>query len=228
MTDPMPHPHPLPVPALGGGWTDPGPLPDEITTPRFLAGVLTDGWHAVDPASRPGAACRWHSVALCGAIVRIARGDLQPYRPAEPPVSHDRCPACRWTVAAKTGTLHEALAELADPLAVDVAAAILDKACRDLLDDDEATLDGPALIQLLAHVSRHEPGRLVGEECAEGACGHPEGQCPGRDACRACSLQAGSWAGEREGQFRDECTILSPCGPLLAAAAHYGVEVPRG
>lgn len=216
-----------PVPPFGGGWLDPGPLPAEITAPQFLVGVQR-GWHAIDPASiafQGGPhGCLTHAAALCGYVVRVARGELQPYRPGEPPVSHDQCPACRWTVAARTGTLAAAVAELADPLAVDVACAILDKACRDLLENEHLELDDPALIQLLAHVSRHEPGRIVGEECAEGSCGHPEGQCPGRDACRACSLQAGSWAGEREGQFRDECTILSPCGPLLAAAAHFGVE----
>jgi hypothetical protein len=224
----MPPTEPLfdvpPVPALGETLADPGPLPAEITVPRFQVGVQ-HGWHAIDPKWL-GPGCMVHSPALCGAIVRIARDDLQPYRPAEPPVSLDRCPACRWTAAARTGTLHEALAELADPLASAVAAAILDRACRELLEDDERTLDDPRTIQLLAHASRHEPGALLAEECAEGSCGHPDGGCEFRDGCAACSLQSGSWAGEREGQFLDECTVLSPCGPLLALAAHFGVEVP--
>jgi hypothetical protein len=215
-----------PVPALGQVLADPGPLPGDITLPQFLVGVQ-QSWHAIDPAAMAFqgglGGCREHGPALCGAIVRIARDDLQPYRPAEPPVSLDRCPACRWTAAARTGTLHEALAELADPLASAVAAAILDRACRELLEDDERTLDDPRTIQLLAHVSRHEPVRLVDEECAEGSCDHAEGQCPGRDGCAACSLRSGSWAGEREGQFLDECTVLSPCGPLLALAAHFGI-----
>jgi hypothetical protein len=225
------HPLPIRIPGgtvFGGDWTDPGPLPDEVTSSEFLVGVQ-QSWHAIDPASVPlqGRAVCNHALALCGAIVRIARADLQLYRPGEWPVAYDRCPECRWIVAARTGTLHEALDELADPLANAVAAAILDKACRDLLEDDGRTLDDPQVIQLLACVSRHEPARLVYEGCAEGDHdGHEAGQCPGRDACAACSLQAGSWAGEWEGQFLDECTIVSPCGPLLALAAHFAVEVP--
>ena len=37
-------------------------------------------------------------------------------------------------------------------------------------------------------------------------------------ACGACSLQAGGWAGEWEGQFT--LTVPAPCRVLLALTAH--------
>jgi hypothetical protein len=46
-------------------------------------------------------------------------------------------------------------------------------------------------------------------------------------ACQACSLQAGSWAGEWEGQYAVECTIPAPCGVLTALAEYFKVESPR-
>jgi hypothetical protein len=191
-------------------------------SPRFLTGAH-HGWHAID-ASPYNAGCTAHAWSACGEIVRLAKCELQPYDPLTVPVSHDPCPACRWTVAARTGTLDAALAELKNPLANEVAAAILNEACRDRLDDDgDSPLDDPQMLHLLAAVSRHAPVLLLSEACAEGDCGHGEFLCGERYACRACSLQAGSWAGEWEGQYLEECTILAPCAPLLALAAHYGV-----
>lgn len=214
----------LPVPVLGVVLADPGPLPEVITAPRFLAGVQHE-WHAIDPlAVRPPGfpGCHAHAGALCGDIVRIARDDLQPYRPGEPPQSFAPCPACRWEVAATTNTQAAALVAMSDRLAQSVAAAILVWA-----RDEGRDLDDGRTLQLLAHVSRHEPVLLTAEGCAEGDCDHEDGQCPGNLACQACSLQASGWAGEWEGTYLDECTIPAPCGVLLAIAAHYGVQVPE-
>ena len=125
-------------------------------------------------------------------MVRRAADHYQSYDPDTYPAKWDPCPQCRWTVAAMTGTFEAALASLKDPRARAVALAILAKPGEDDPED-------PAVIQLLAAVSRHAPVSLVAEECAEGDCEHvaaggKPGECPGRLACRACSLQAGDWA----------------------------------
>lgn len=189
----------------------------------FLSGVQ-DGFHAVGNAPDALKSCTDHAWSVCGQIVRVAWSAEQfpvPYSPGEAPQSLDPCPACMWEVAARTDTLEAVLATLGDPLAHDVATAILNEAHRDL------ALDDPAVLQLLTAVTRHSPALLVAEDCAEGDCDHPSGEHPGqREACRACSLQDGSWAGEWDGQYRPECTIPSPCAPLLALAASFGVAVP--
>lgn len=188
---------------------------------RFLAGVH-HSWHAIE-AAQDRFGDPLHAGAVCGAVVRpaVSRDDEsrpQPYDVASFPVSLDPCPACRWVVAARTGTLEAALAALSDPLAHDVAAAVLAEAAR-----DEREPDDPMTMQLLTAVSRHAPVALVSEGCSEGDCDH-EGDCPSSSACRACSLQAGSWAGEWEGQYMAECRIPAPCAPLLALTAHYEVK----
>jgi hypothetical protein len=202
-------------------------------TRRFLTGVL-NGWHAVetralDPETNtPG--CAAHAWSVCDKLVRVAKDEYQPYDPAVVPGSYDPCQACLWTVAARTGTLDAALARLADPLAHDTAAAILNEFARLHADLDDAHLmDDPATLQLVVQVARHAPVLLVTEECAEGECDHlgaggpPCADCPGSLACRACSLQEGSWAGEWEGMYRTECTIPAPCAVLLRIAEHFGV-----
>lgn len=181
----------------------------EITTARFLTG-LQNGWHAVDPEGlQPG--CGTHRWAVCGKVVRLAL-KFGAYDPGSTPVTYGPCHLCSWIVAARTGTLDAALARLADPVAHDAAADFLNAAGRDYREHDD-----PALMQLLAAVSDHAPVRLVSEECGDGDCEH-EGDCPADSACRACSLQAGSWAGEWEGTYRSECTIPAPCAVLLALA----------
>jgi hypothetical protein len=194
-------------------------------SPRFLAGVQ-NGWHAVETglpleAGTVTPGCAAHAWAACGDLVRPALadgGEPRPYDPATVPQSHDPCPACRWIVAARTGSLDSTLALLADPLEQRIARGILRRAAMDEKDPDD-----PETMHLLAAVGRHSPVGLVAEECSEGDCDH-DGRCPSTHACRACSLQAGSWAGEWEGQYMDECTIPAPCAPLLALAAHFGVK----
>lgn len=191
----------------------------------FLAGVQ-DEWHAIEAG--PLGACTDHAWSLCGQIVRVAWTAEQfpvPYSPGEPPQSHDPCPACMWEVAARTDTFEAVLATLADPLAHDTAAAILNQASQGL-DDDHAQFDDDHALQLLAAVTRHAGVTLAAEDCSDGTCDHGDGECPTARACAACSLQAGPWAGEWEGQYLAECTIPAPCAPLLAIAATYGAAAP--
>jgi hypothetical protein len=189
--------------------------------PRFRTGVQ-NGWHAIDAEPYfPG--CGEHAGALCSVLVRVAGERFQPYNPSSVPVSYDPCPVCRWTVAAVTDDYSTALAELGHPLARSIATAILDRSGR-----LEQGVDDPATVQLLAHVSRHAPIALVAEACSEGDCEHvangdEPGKCPDLLACKACSLQAGSWAGEWEGQYRPECLIEAPCAVLLALGKSAGV-----
>lgn len=198
----------------------------------LIAGVQ-DGWHAIEPLGvRMGGwlGCNDHASALCGATVRIARDENdaeRPYSPGEPPQSHDPCPACMWEVAARTDTFEAVLATLADPLAHEVATAILNDAL--IAEGTAGPFDNDHALQVLTAVTRHCPVQLVEEGCGEGDCDHEDGECPSSPACRACSLQAGPWAHSWEGQYMDECTIAAPCAPLLAIAAHYGLpEVPAG
>jgi len=191
-------------------------------THRFLT-VVHRGWHAIDATDiDPG--CTAHAWSVCATIVRVAKDEYQPYDPAVVPGSYDPCQECLWTVAARTDTLDAALARLTDPLAHDTVAAIFNEAGRlgFLGQYDANPMDDPATLQLVATVARHAPVILVAEGCAEGDCAHA-GSCPGDLACRACSLQEGSWAGAGEGMYREECTVPAPCAVLLALAKHAGV-----
>lgn len=191
---------------------------------RFVTGVHR-GWHAIDAAGPRY--CPDHAGAECGEIVRPARlddGSPRPWDPSEYPAAFDPCPECTWHVAAVTGFFTPAFALLRKVpslmLAHDTAMAILDANRKGCGDSDD-----PAMLQLLAAVTRHAPSALVAIGCAEGDCGHPDGQCPTTaTACRQCSLRDGPWAGEYEGQYRPECTIPAPCAPLLAIAEHFGVK----
>ena len=188
---------------------------------HFVTGVQ-QGWHAIDATPFPG--CGKHAWALCGAIVRMAGEKYQPYDPSSVPVSYDYCPLCRWTVAAATGDFDAALRDLGHPLAIATATAILEQSGR-----LEQGVDDPATIQLLAAVAAHTPVLLVTEDAAEeggclGCVDPPCHGCSGRLACKACSLQEGSWAGEWEGMYRQACTIEAPCAVLLALAEHAGVK----
>jgi hypothetical protein len=207
---------------------DPGsPLPlDHEPVPAFVLGVHCGTWHAIDAtAGRPG--CERHHWSACGLPVltgwRLA--DVpEPWNPDAYPASLGPCPECRWQVAGATQDFGPALASLKDPLARQVADAII-AANR----AEGGDMEDPAMHQLLAAVSRHVGADLFAEDCAEGDCDHAPGGCPlaGR-ACGECSLRLGAWAGEYEDRLRPECMIPAPCAPLLAIAAHFGVEVPPG
>lgn len=180
-------------------------------------------------------------VALCGLVVQVA----QKYDGFDRRRTDRTCPTCAWTHAVRTGT--DAVAaelaaldsagpagptsagggglELPVPLraAARVAAAVLAAADAPGSDHDPTH---PATVQLLATVTAHAPTGLLEQDCAEGDCEHDPGLCPiAVVACPACSVRAGSWAGEWEGSYQSECTIPGPCEVLRTLAAHHHVDL---
>jgi hypothetical protein len=191
--------------------------PDGKPVP-YLTGV-GHGWHAVSRESlaylRTGPA---DSVAFaeCGELVRVAP-KFGAYNRADVPVSNDPCHICAFTVAA-AGGMPALQAE------VDRLPAFAADICRAILTEPDWEPRGPASIQLLAKVAAHAPALRLREECADRDCEHEGGICPSDGAvCAACSLLAGDWAGEWQGQLREECTIPAPCAVLLALAKYAGV-----
>jgi hypothetical protein len=205
-------------------------------------------WHAARRGDAERAVARHGKdpavITVCGRPAMLARA-WPVYGGEKRPAASDQCPECAWAVAAERGELgaqvkalapspaqHAALARLLpDPLIAVTAAAMLVEAAAGGYGEHEP--DHPQVIQVLAAVTRHSPVILLPEDCAEGSCEHyPDGyetgsgqpwECPMPDAsaaCKACSLQAGGWAGEWEGQFLSECTIPAPCPVLTALAEH--------
>lgn len=185
--------------------------------------------------------------ALCGRFALHARRWPE-YGPGLPSFAC-RCAECAWIVAFRRGTVTAQLDTLMPPagdrrvldrflpdplIAFSTAKAILGQAGSGGLDDEPGS---ESLIQLLAAVTRHRPVITLPEECAHGECAHvpddPGGpaECPMPDAsvaCSACSLVAGSWAGEYEGAYRRECTVPAPCPVLSSLAGHAGVTLVPG
>lgn len=214
------------------------PLMTDGNFPPYLTGV-GHRWHAVSRESL--AYCRTGSAdsvtfAECGELVRVAP-KFGAYNRADVPVSNDPCYICSFTVAA-TGDMPALQAEVdrlrptmdeipaLDRLMPDPFLAV--NICRAILTEPDWEPGHPASIQLLAQAAAHRPVLLLPEGCAEGDCEHStdDAGCSYPDAtvgCKACSLQTGSWAGEWEGQFREECTIPAPCAVLLALAKYAGV-----
>ena len=202
----------------------------------YLTGVGR-GWHAIDLPSmdylRTGPADSV-AFAVCGELVRVAPGA---YDRASVPVSSHPCFTCAFTVAAAGGMpalqaeidrLRPTMDEIPalDRLMPDPFLAV--NICRAILTEPDWEPGHPASIQLLAQAAAHRPVLLLPEGCAEGDCEHitDDAGCSYPDAtvgCKACSLQTGSWAGEWEGQFREECTIPAPCAVLLALAKYAGI-----
>jgi hypothetical protein len=179
-----------------------------------------------------------YSTAGCGATVVIAQdwGDFTRGNPRL--AGHWVCARCAWTVAFAAGaagvetemaavgpTVLEAPAWqrllLPDPgLLVDTCRAIV--AAR--AGDDS---DGCAQwANLLGHLCDHRPEVLVPGDCAEQSCEHPDAVgCYAAAtvvACPTCSVRAGGWAGEWEGQY--EVVVPAPCSVLTAIAVAYRVS----
>lgn len=172
----------------------------------------------------------------CGECVAIARrwGPFQ--RGTEHLDRHDGrlCPHCAWIVALDQNTTDTELAALT-PTGAELAALHLllpdpmlaVRICQRILatarDEGEYDADNPRWAQHLAHATAHRPILLVDEDCIEGGCEHGDldgcYRTSNTVACDACSIQAGSWAGEWEGQY--ECTVPAPCAVLPAMAEHY-------
>jgi hypothetical protein len=238
-------------PAEEAAMVPPGLVPDPLVMVQFVTGVgAGHSWHAIDRelAEHPFTqAAGGMAAAVCGAAARVTKYGV--YDRVSTPVTYEPCQVCAWTVAIATGSTERelrlntpgdraagALARAgADPLLV---AAI----CRAVLACEsspgaEQGLDHPATAQILAHATAHRPVAAIAEDCAEDSrsCRHrpdeagaggEDWRCdyPGAEAlCLACSLRAGSWAGEWEGDVMDECRVRAPCGVLRALAARYGV-----
>lgn len=207
-------------PVLPFGFTGETPA-----TPPLTANDRS-GWHAVGwqlPPIADDQTTPWGRT-YCGTIAQITPrvGAFDPATLA----TNRACLECVWWHAIYTNTVDAQLARLGDgagrELAVAIARAILAAA------PDDCEVDHPATVDLLAAVTAHAGESLVGEECAEGSCEHRgDGiPCPTTvGACRACSVQAGGWAGEWEGQYRPEATVIGPCSLMRAMAAHYGIPI---
>ncbi len=223
------------------------PLPDA----PFLTGTGNHEWHAIRHADAEWAARRRGKdpvvYAVCGQLAQLT--SAWPVYGENWPHGLRRCPECAWTVAGVAGDLdgqmqalipsaadHTILARLIpDPLIAVTAAAMLTEAATSGHADYE--FDHPGTIHLLAAITRHAPVILTPEGCAEGSCEHyPDDYEPDSGqawecsrpeasvACAQCSLQAGPWAGEWEGQYLSECTIPAPC-PVLTALAENAAKI---
>jgi len=220
--------------------------PDALIAVQFVTGV-GDGhmWHAIgrDQAEHEVAQAAGIAAAVCGALARLSKYGV--YDRLAVPVVYGPCPLCAWTVAIATSSTERelrlltpddhaagALARVGAPpfLAVNICRAVL---AHESSPEAENGLDHEATVQILAHATSHRPALAIAEECAENdrACRHRPAaadnswRCdyPGAGAlCLACSLRAGSWAGEWEGDIMDTCRVPAPCGVLRALAARYG------
>lgn len=225
--------------------------PPSVEADALLASYVVgvgDGYHAVTRTAAQratgGGDRHIRAMAACHAyLVQVIHrgGAFRDFQRGAAPLDHGSvCPDCAWVVALNqdgiaaelaaltpTGRQHDALARLLpDPLiTVHLCEAILRAQRSAHLDQDD-----PLTLQLLAHASRHAPEIAIPEDCGEGSCDHrPENanqswECWYPDAavvCPTCSVRAGSWAGEWEGQYAAECTVASPCSVLVALTTRY-------
>ncbi|WP_436764370.1 hypothetical protein [Streptosporangium sp. V21-05] len=200
----------------------------------FVAGIAPGaGMHAVprDYAQRALAEGAGESGGLCGRRVLVAprvgafdRATLPAWAVAANPEARSGAIERELDALTPTGTNRDVLEQLlGDALVVrHLCEAILAAARQPGADG----LDH-AVIELLAHASAHAPVPLWPHDCAAGECHHPAGACPCVVACAACSLRAGSWAGDQEGTYRPECTITAPCQVLATMAAHLNPPVDQ-
>jgi len=209
----------------------------------FVAGIDPGtGTHAVphDYAVRALAEGAGESGALCGRRVLLAtRIGAGAFDRATLPAWATVCPYCAWAVAASTGAgaIERELDALTPTGAKrDVLEQLLEDALvvRHLCEAILAAAQQPgadgldaAVIELLAHASAHIPVQLWPRDCAAEECHHSPGACPCAVACAACSLQAGSWAGEQEGTYRPECTITAPCQVLATLITQLNPPIER-
>jgi hypothetical protein len=193
------------------------------TTTTYLCGIEADKVHAVADVETQR--------AVCGALTRLASkwGSYRDGLPASLALTGDLCPGCAWTVALKRGTTATELEHWITCGATGPAGDLAAHAARTVLDWIAADReDVDAEVRLLVAISRHWPVQLLREDCAEDECDHDNAEecaLAGSVACPACSVLAGSEAGEWEGQY--EVPVTAPCSALTAIAAHVNVsEVP--
>ncbi len=223
--------------------------PDPLIAVQFVTGA-GDGhmWHAIDRdrAEDEAAQATGVAAAVCGALARLTKYGV--YDRTAVPVVYGPCPLCAWTVAIATSSTERelrlltpdehaagALARAGAPpfLAVNICRAVL---AHESSPDAEGGLEHEATVQILGHATSHQPALAISEDCAynDRACSHRPAaagsswRCdyPGAEAlCPACSLRAGSWAGELEGDIMEECRVPAPCGVLRALAVRHGVAL---
>jgi hypothetical protein len=200
------------------------------TTTTFRIGIA-DRLHAIacdptDPATGR------HYPTACGGTAVIAT-EWGMFRRGNPHLRpHDLCAHCTWTVALADGTEEQELAAIRPtPAEATVWGRLLpdphllDSTCRTILaaraEEAGYDEDHPRWAQLLGHVTAHRPEVLTTEDCAERCCDHPdEAACYADDvtlACPTCSVKAGPWAGEWEGQA--EIVVPAPCSVLTVMGA---------
>lgn len=198
--------------------------PDRTVLELPGVGVGNAYWHALhrqlesEPPNN-GLSCCGHLVTVASRYPVFDRAQIR----------GAVCPSCAWSVALPLGPTALAAevtllrsAGFGDLLA-GIAVAVLAEREADGTCDEVAT-------QLLATVSRHTPVELVDLDCAESGCEHPADgvSCPTVGwACPTCSIRTGSWAGEWEGRYFEQCTVTSPCGVIAALADFYQLD-PAG
>lgn len=200
---------------------------------RSGTGFREGTWHALgepypalassgqpQPAAMPvggpaGTSARW---TLCGLVADVVRkaGLFDPDR-------FHVCSACGWWEAIRTNTIGARVARLADAPRRGLAVALVEAVLADAEGPGGDGIDTPRTVELLAAVSAHAGQALIDEECAEAECIHEDRtNCPVVGvACDACSVICGGWAGEWEGRYRPEATVIAPCSVLTAMAEHY-------
>ncbi|GGS84587.1 hypothetical protein GCM10010156_49020 [Planobispora rosea] len=221
-----------------------GPAAAVLPETPFIVGTAHRGtFHAIprDYALRALAPGGGDSCgALCGTWAQVAtRIGTGAFDRAHLPAWMRLCPACTWTIALQAGSAAIAAElEALTPAVEDLAALeqlvpdplITRRVCEAILATAGDLTDGSGrqdVVELLAHAAAHAPVLLRDEDCVDTSidCGHPGPNCPAAPACPACSVRAGDWAQDREGFYRDACTIAAPCQVIGAMAAFYGVEV---
>jgi len=215
----------------------PPPLPTDVD---YLIGLDGGRLHAVRYRDAAVAALanpsEWrittHSV--CHRQVGVARTWGGYDRDNENLATHGVCPECEWEVAVEAGTTAAVIKAVrftgADRDAATKALGDPDLACQlyeAILATSRYDQDHPHVLDLLAHATRHAPVLLMSEGCNEGDCEHEGDLGCYEDAwfgCGECSVVAGSWAGEWEGQFAVECSVAAPCSAFTAMLTYYGIH----
>lgn len=209
-------------------WPTPVKVAGQPTT-TWAIGCASDGTglHAVNPLV-VDSTFHWSTdvPAECGRTVRIAQ-DWGVFERGNEKVDRlGACVRCAWTVAVATGTTNPELAALV-PASVaehDALMRLLLKPflfldiCRKLLADMEDEAPDGRFVQLLTAATEHRPIVLLDGLCSEDSCDHDEkpADCwadADTVACGACTISAGSWAGEYEGYTEvlipaEECPVL--------------------
>lgn len=204
-------------------------------TQPYRIGIGGDLLHAVT-AEHAALPPQWRHVGTpCGVSVVVAREWGEFRRGNDRLATHQLCAHCAWTVALALGTAEQELAAVAPSPPEELAWGLLlpdrdllVRTCRAILvarqAERECDADHPSWAQLLGHVTAHRPEILVPEDCSEGDCEHDGdlAACYAAStviACPVCSVRAGTWAGEWEGQY--EITVPAPCSVLTAVAAAF-------